>query len=286
MYTIENNSLLVGINGIGAELSRIVDKRTGESLLWEGDPAVWKGRSPWLFPIVGQLKGGFFRYQGRRFDLPMHGFARRMRFEAEQPDRSRACFTLRDTPDTLASYPWRFALSIDYALRGRRLDVACTVKNADDETMYYSLGAHPGLVCREGDSLAFEGMESCLYRRLDAASHLLRPERRPLPLENGALTLRASLFERDAMILENPRSTCVTLRRADGLSVRVTHDAVPWLGVWSKPTAGGLRYVCIEPWLGVDDPVDSDQAVEHKEAVQTLPPGEERTFALAIEPEE
>ena len=41
----------------GAQLSTLRD-REGRELLWDGDPAVWTGRAPLLFPIVGVLVGG------------------------------------------------------------------------------------------------------------------------------------------------------------------------------------------------------------------------------------
>ena len=285
VYAIENDQLRVSVSDMGAQLQSIALKKTGEPLLWEGDPAVWKDRSPWLFPVIGQLKGGAFICRGGEYALPMHGFAKRSRFEAEQPDGAALRFTLRDTPQTMAVFPWRFELDIEYRLAGTRLEIACRVLNRDDEVMFYSLGAHPGLVCEDGDALCFNGSGRLRCARLEAGSHLLRPEREELTLPEGRLALAASLFKEDAMIFEAPDATEVTLRRARGQDVRVTFDAVPWLGVWARPAADGcLRYVCVEPWLGVDDRVDADRLIGHKEGIQRLEPGEQRVFRLSIEP--
>ena len=283
IYTIENDVLSVSVSDAGAQLQRVELKTSGDALLWEGDPAVWKDRSPWLFPVIGQLKDGRFLWQGRSYGLPMHGFAKRLYFTLEARTESSLRFVLRDTPETLAVYPWRFELAIEYVLSGRRLDVTCRVVNRSEGVMYYSLGAHPGLLCREGDRLRF-GADCLAYRQLEKGSHLLLPEETALPLEDGCLTLKSSLFNNDALIFERPGVTELTLLRRKGPNVRVRFDEVPWLGVWSRGEAyGDLKYVCVEPWLGVDDPVDADGQIEHKTGIQSLDAGGERTFSVSIE---
>ncbi len=283
-YTIENELLSVSVSDMGAQLRRIALRETGEPILWEGDPAVWKDSSPWLFPVIGQLKDGFFTWEGREYRLPMHGFAKRSRFGAERTDGVALRFTLRDSPETLEVFPWRFELTIGYGLEGSALTAACRVRNRDVSAMYYSLGGHPGLMCRDGDALCFEGTESLSCGRLTADSHLLRPGREAVALPGGTLPLDASLFREDAMIFEEPGVTAVTLRRREGRDVRVSFDPVPWLGVWARPAADGhLRYVCVEPWLGVDDPVDADHTIGRKPGIQRLEPGAERVFRMKIE---
>ena len=284
LYAIENESLRVEISDAGAELRKIILKETGEQLMWTGDPDVWRGRAPWLFPVIGRLKDDYYTYQGARYDLPMHGFARKMTFAAEQTAGDAVTFTLPDTPETRAVYPWRFALEIGYRLTGKKLDIRCVVRNRDDKAMFFSLGAHPGFLCGEGDRLRFDGLTSLTCRRLTGDSHLLRAESTDLPLEDHGLTLRGALFNEDALLIERPAVAGVTLIKARGAAVRLSFDPVPWLGVWAKPVAEGLRYICLEPWLGVDDPVGSDHDIEHKESIQTLAAGGEASFNLSVEP--
>ena len=284
LYAIENGHLRVAISDKGAEMQEIQLKESGEQLLWNGDPALWKGRAPWLFPIIGRLKDDYYTWRGRRYDMAMQGFARKAAFAAERLGDDALRFVLSDSPETLAAYPWRFALEIGYRLNGKRLEIRCAVRNRDEETMFFSLGAHPGFLCQAGDQLRFEGMDHLVCRRLTAGDHLLQLQGEVLPLAEHALSLKAEMFEDDAMIIEGPEAKEIALVRAQGPSVRFRYDAVPWLGVWSKPAGDGLRYVCLEPWLGVDDRVDADHNIEHKEAIQTLAPGNEAVFSLSIEP--
>jgi galactose mutarotase-like enzyme len=41
------------------------------------------------------------------------------------------------------------------------------------------------------------------------------------------------------------------------------------LGIWAKPNA---NYVCIEPWLGIADSIDSNRNFEDKEGIVKLEP--------------
>ena len=55
IYTIENEFLRVSAEDDGAQLSSVELKENGKEFLWQGDPSVWYGRAPVLFPIIGQL---------------------------------------------------------------------------------------------------------------------------------------------------------------------------------------------------------------------------------------
>ena len=74
IYTIENEFLRVSAEDDGAQLSSVELKENGKEFLWQGDPSVWYGRAPVLFPIIGQLLDGKYRYSGREYEMPKHGF--------------------------------------------------------------------------------------------------------------------------------------------------------------------------------------------------------------------
>ena len=62
---------------LGGEL---VSLRGAREYIWNGDPAWWTGRNPLLFPIVGSLKEGTVRFDGRPYAMGRHGFARKSEF--------------------------------------------------------------------------------------------------------------------------------------------------------------------------------------------------------------
>ena len=80
MYIIENETLRVEVNPLGAELSSLFNKSTGLEYIWSGDPVFWGKKSPVLFPIVGNLKDNQYFVDGKSYEMNRHGFAREKMF--------------------------------------------------------------------------------------------------------------------------------------------------------------------------------------------------------------
>ena len=85
-YSIENEYLTAQIDDMGAQLHSLVTKDDGYEYLWQGNPDIWYGQAPVLFPVIGQLFEDKFRYNGKEYPLAKHGFARKMLFEAADVD--------------------------------------------------------------------------------------------------------------------------------------------------------------------------------------------------------
>src|ERR1700722_4926045 len=103
--TIRSTGLSATINPLGAQLSVLRDA-AGRNLQWQGDPAVWVGRAPLLFPIVGMLVAGQYRTGGRSYALSRHGFARGRRFALAEAGPTSATFRLSADQETLSLYPF------------------------------------------------------------------------------------------------------------------------------------------------------------------------------------
>lgn len=268
--TIENQYLRVRVARRGAELSSMFDKRSGKEQIWQKDNAIWKDSAPWLFPIVGRLKDDFCRWKGMRCAIPMHGFASAMPFELEDISDERMVWVLRDSEETRACYPAAFELRIAYTLKGAELHIQINVINPGKQELLFSIGAHPGFVSSPGDRLCFERRYDMALQRLNLEHHLLKPDVQALSMDS--LILQEELFDEDAMIFTKPEMERISLCREDGTGITMDFGRVPWLGIWSRKR-GGLGYVCIEPWFGVDDPLDSSGNLEEKAGIQKLEPG-------------
>lgn len=79
-YILENASYRAAIDGRGAELCSLLDKRCEREYIWQGDPAIWAGRSPILFPMVGKLKEDAYLLGEKKYPMPKHGFAKTSEF--------------------------------------------------------------------------------------------------------------------------------------------------------------------------------------------------------------
>ncbi|MDE3174538.1 MAG: aldose 1-epimerase family protein, partial [Pseudomonadota bacterium] len=115
----------------------------GVERLWPGEAAIWPDTSPILFPIVGWTRDGA-RVGGQRYDLGLHGFARRLTFALETQTRDFARLTARDDAATRAVYPFGFALAVEYRLADDGFEIALEIANSGDAAMPYACGLHPG----------------------------------------------------------------------------------------------------------------------------------------------
>lgn len=269
-YTIENEFLTAQIDDFGAQLHSLRSKADGYEYIWQGNPDIWYGQAPVLFPIIGRLLDDTYRYNGREYSMPKHGFARKKPFEVVSCERNEAVFVLRSDADTLASYPFDFELYVKFSLLGKTLQAIHTVVNKTDGEMYFSLGGHPGFNCAIGDWLEFDKLETLDTETIDGESIRLA-EKTPVLRDEKRITITEHIFDRDALILSGIRSKAVTLRNdAHEHEVRFTFGSVPYLGIWAKP---GAPYVCIEPWCGVNDDRIVRADISEKDAIQRLPQG-------------
>src|SRR5262252_8009748 len=101
--SIANESLRATVSSLGAELVRL-QAADGLELLWDGNPAVWAGRSPLLFPIVGEVKENRITVDGRQYPMGRHGFARASTFALVDADPARCLFRLAANDATRQRY--------------------------------------------------------------------------------------------------------------------------------------------------------------------------------------
>ena len=281
---IGSGALTAQIALVGAELRDLADAN-GRALQWDGDPAVWNGRAPILFPIVGTLVDGHYRHDGRTYAMARHGFARRSTFEVVAHAATSATLRLRADDTTRAVYPFEFELTIAYAIEGPVLTIAATIANRGPTPMPASLGFHPAFRWplpygepRADHALRFAQDEPAPVRRLDGDG-LLLPDARPTPVVGATLPLADALFADDALIFDRLAGRSVRYGAPRGPALEVGFHGFPLLGVWSKPGAG---FVCIEPWQGVTDPVGFDGELREKPGIVILAPEAARSFAMTI----
>jgi galactose mutarotase-like enzyme len=143
VVTIGSDRLSASIDPFGAQLCALRDA-DGVNLLWDGNPAVWAGQAPILFPIVGMLNEGDYRLDGRTHHLPKHGFARHMLVDVAEAEARSVLLRLEADDRTMESYPFRFRLDLRFTIDGACLAVVASVRNLDKRPMPASFGFHPG----------------------------------------------------------------------------------------------------------------------------------------------
>lgn len=288
VHHLQNEVLSASITEKGAELQSLINKNTGIEYMWGADPAYWAKKSPVLFPVVGGLKDNAYTYGGKSYHLNRHGFAREADFTVTASTPESITFTLTESEETLALYPFRFVFSVRYTIEGNKLGVSYIVKNTDDKKLPFSAGGHPAFKVPVTDDTVFEDYYLAFDKVENAGRWPLSPggqvETFTTPLlENiNTLTLTKALFYQDALVFKGLASTQISIvshKTSHGL--RVSFKGFPYMGIWSYKNA---NFVCIEPWCGIADSVDATGELTEKEGINIIDTGDvfERTWFVEV----
>ena len=288
-YEISNGIISIAAVLEGAELVSL--KKGDIEYLWQADPAVWNRSAPNLFPFVGKLNDGVYRYERKTYPMTPHGFVRDLPFALSKRTDTYLQFTLSDTDETRKVYPFSFLFEITYTITGSTLTQTWRVTNTGKRAMYFSLGAHPGFVCPpQGGkftdcSIRFlldKKIEKITARTINAAG-LVQEKTDSLSLSDGEVRITADMFSHDALIFENSGIHAVTLLdKSKKEFVRVDFDT-DIFGLWS-PQEKRAPFLCIEPWYGRCDRAGFSGELQAREWGNTLPPAAvfERSFSITL----
>lgn len=289
MFTIEDQQLRIDIHPKGAELQSIFHKGYQTEYMWSGDPAFWGKHSPLLFPIVGTLKDNTYYYEDKPYQLPRHGFARDREFSVETQTADAITFLLRSDAESLKVFPFAFELRVGYRVDAGTLTTTYHLTNPATTVLYFSVGGHPAfkvpLVSGTVYSdyyLEFSAPAETAGRWPISKDGLIGLEPVPLLNDTRRLPLTRELFAKDALVFKRLRSLGVKLksdRTERGLAMEF--PGFPFLGIWAAP---GADFVCLEPWCGIADPVDSNQQLTDKEGINKLDGGGtwQRSWTLKV----
>jgi len=275
---IGTSEVIAEINVHGAELVSL-SKPGMPSILWSKQTEHWNRISPNLFPIVGRLKDDTYYFNNDRYELGQHGFARDMDFEVESQKDNSITLKLQSNERTIVRYPFLFEFRVTFHVSKNILKVTYDTSNIGDKEMYYSVGGHPAFYLEdqwESYRLTFESGNSCVQSLLHG-SYFSGEEKR-LDLSNG-LTLNAEMFHQDAIVFKNPSFQSMTLFKADSPILTFKGE---WesFALWSKP---GAPFLCLEPWWGYADDVETPQQLDAKAGIRKLSKSQRELVSYSIE---
>jgi galactose mutarotase-like enzyme len=236
----------------GALVSRLrvrgVDVLYLEEATIESPIGAVRGGVPLLFPFAGELADGRLAASGTA--MPRHGFARRKAWEVT--DRTSGAVTMRLAPDAdiRRQYPFEFVASQTVAASPRGLRIDLHVENRDSQPLPIAPGWHPYFPCPAGQKLA------CLRQVL--ADHDFSS------LEPVAC---------DVNLLASPDRRIDFALPDIGRIALTFSENLKTLEVWTPPEAD---FVCIEPWVGPTNTVNTPDRV-------TVAQGQQAHFWMAIE---
>lgn len=284
MIQIENNSIKILVNPLGAELSSMYSKENKIEYVWQAGKE-WAKHSPVLFPIVGALQDNTYFYNGNKYMLPRHGFAREKMFSIVDKTSESVTFRLQYDEETLQVYPFKFTLDVAYTLLLDTLQVSYIVTNVGEEKMYFSLGAHPAFNVPIEKGKNYEDYYLEFDKELTENIWLLDggliSNNSISYLQNQSkLPLQKSLFEKDALVFKGFNSNTITVTDSNQNHGFEFHlNSCPFLGLWA---ASNADFICIEPWYGIADSVNTNQKLQDKEGILFLNKNEEWKYNWAV----
>ncbi|MBN2190911.1 MAG: aldose 1-epimerase family protein [Candidatus Aureabacteria bacterium] len=289
LSTVSNRYAEATINNLGAELISLKLLSCNIEFMWNVNEKIWERHSPVLFPIVGKLKDDFYKFNGNSYKLNQHGFARDSKFKISKKGKDLITYSLQYDNDSLNMFPFMFKLEITYLLERNRLTISYKIYNIDSKTMWFSIGAHPGLKCPFSRHekftdyyIEFEKEERAFRYFLENS---LLSGKREMILDNAKiLQLDPVLFRDDAIILKDLKSKSLSLKSMSSPhKITVDLGNFPYLGLWMKPEFP--FFICIEPWFGLADKHDCSGLLQEKEGILSLEPAKsfECSYSIIIE---
>lgn len=273
----------------GAELISFQDEN-GKEYIWCGDPAYWAGRNPNLFPIVGNLKDGKVKFDGKEYEMGRHGFARNSEFQVAERGEDYVVFELKDSEETWKHYPYHFSFQVEHRLTENGFKTSYIVTNTGNTDLPYCVGAHTAINCPLEDGEKFEDYRLVFDETEDAPTLLLTPQgliheghTEPMLCDTDTLMLKYDVYARlDTVIFRGLKSKGVSLRHKEtGHGVHMDIGQFPMVAFWTKG-AERAPYICLEPWHGCAASHNESGDFLEKPHVIILKPGERKTLEYAI----
>ena len=254
-------------------------------------PELVRGGNPLLFPFIARHRVdgriGLWRdARGVVREVPMHGFARALPFEAQiDPQGDGVRMTLTDSEATRTGYPFRFRFEAVYRLVDEvTLDVELITTNTAAAKAADTLGHRMPYYAGHHFYFALPHMqrgEATLVLPRNVYRHQLADGTTSTP-EAGAARYRFDdprIVDRFHCLEGEPagpvRIEMPTLRRAVEIDLRRS-GSVPWYAVTSWTLAPDSDFYCVEPWLGLPDAIHSGLGL------RWLEPGQTETASLRI----
>lgn len=285
IFNLANQFLSVKTSAAGGEIVSIVQRGT-EYIKRSFD--VLDGWAFNLFPVIGRLNQGVYRYKGGVFKLPKNGFLNKVMFEVSSYDKDSVTYKFKYDEFTLKAYPFKFLFSVNYKLIKNQIQITYKITNLDNKPMYFCLGAKPGFNVPLNNQLSFsdyylEFEQGASIKKLNLdSSYLLNGKQEPFELQGGILPLRHRLFDNGAIILADAPKSIALKSKYDSKSVKITYPYMKYLSLW-KPPKIDTPMICLEGWTGLPSYNYKIDDIQTKEEIIKLNIGEEYINAWSIE---
>ncbi len=218
----------------------------------------FRGGNPILFPACGRLPDQAYTLNGKRYEMPIHGFVRDYPWEVVSTNENGVAeltISLKDNAETLEIYPFEFELEFTYRLKDGVISIIQKVVNNSDSEMPFSIGLHPYFLADTSKASA-EVPSKLAYFFNDRVEF------------DGVLNACDNLDH----VCVNLSGTKSVLDTGLGYSVEVTYKGkYTCVVIWSPMNTD---FVCVEPWSAAPNALNTGENIIY------LAAGESETFVM------
>lgn len=282
MLEIKNQKLTVSIDSHGAELTHVVNNKTGYEYIWNN--VAWPKHAPILFPAIGRSTDDEYLINGKNYTMQQHGFVSDYDFEVICHRDTELILSFKGNEETLKSYPFAFELRVSFILNINQLMVNFEVENLSDNILSYSLGFHP----------AFNVEKEFEKNRLSIKPDRTQLEKfeivkNPFPYRSGGvrkLIVSGSSFDLDRQIFKEGLVIMTdkvnhVILQGRSYVVKMDLSDFPYLCLWTKENED-LPFLCLEPFFGLPDMINEKQELAKKLGNDRLKVGEIKKYQCKL----
>lgn len=252
------------------------------SYIWQQQWPDLPGGWPFLFPVCARLQRdqqpGAYLYDGKIYQLPIHGFSWQQAWQVEHSQQDRLIMSLTENAQTLAMYPFRFKVTLDYLVEPNKLICKQTYQNNSDVPMPYYAGFHPYFLTpapgqgKEQVMLDYEPV-----RRLQYNPSLTDIIGEQSLFDVPTAITNPDINEQLTQVSENKECHLI-YPDGDRISLQATGkndlDLFSYVQLYTIPEQS---FFCVEPWMAYPNAMNAVQGV------RWLVPGAKEHGSLTLE---
>lgn len=211
---------------------------------------------PFLFPIFGRLTDSVYTWEGKSYEMAIHGFGHTSIWEVTEHNDNRLSLVLEANEATLSQYPFRFRVTLEFTVQDGTLTIAQTYENLSNTPMPYNYGFHPYFLTEKLENIQVETTSDTFFDFAVGA--------KPFGHGTVSLTLPEGAPETGAAFM-GVHGPTVLHNAAEGRKLTMEFDDSFHTHVlWHQ---AGNKFLCVEPINGTADGLN-------KGIYLTLNPGE------------
>jgi galactose mutarotase-like enzyme len=277
---IENEYLKVEVTLNGGSLTSIFNKKTNREMLYQKDERSWMGQDVVIFPIIARLKDQECIVDNNVYKMKTHGLIRYAVLDIIDHKDNEITLGYKYNEETLQHYPFKFNFEVRYVLNDNSLMIEYRVYNLDDKDMYFNVGGHPALIVDgyETETKFVYDDVKLLFNEEYEVDQFFLDETGSL-ISHNDLVLLPKEFEMTKDIIEEAKTLIYDVTDINDVTLvskdkKIVFDISKCnvLAIWTNPGFG--NYICIEPWWGMPDFIDTNKVLSDKQLIQFLKPND------------